>query len=368
MGLINILTDPVVLLFGIITIGILIGKIKVFGISFDISAVLITAILVGWIFTKIEFLELNDALNYDMNLISKVGTAIFVSAIGIPAGYSLAESCGKNNIIFLMLGVLATSAGITAMKCIEFLDREIEGAELLGVLCGALTSTPGLAVLCEKQQLNTELVMLGYGSSYIIGVISIVLFVQLAAKKKKYDRGADKTGVKNKEKFDARSLSLLGASVVLGNIIGNIKIPYINISPGSSVGILCSAILIGFVFSRLSKSNAVPEFFGYRTLGLAMFFVGKGLPAGMQLKNGIEIKWILYGAIISAVSILTVYLLSEYVFKKKEASLSVVSGGMTSTPAIAVLLKNLNVNVSLQAYSMAYIGALLAMILAMKVV
>lgn len=368
MALINILTEPIVLMFGIITIGSLIGKIKFFDISLDISAVLITAIVIGRILAEKEIFKANENLIYNMSLFSQIGTAIFVASIGISAGCSLVGNSTKKNIIFLMLGVLSTLIGITVTQCIGFLDKEITRAEILGVLCGALTSTPGLAVLCENSNINAELVMLGYSSSYIIGVICIVVFIQLTAKKKKYDKGANKTEANNGEKFSVKSLEILGISIVLGNIVGNIKIPYINISLGVSGGILCSAILIGFVYLKKSKLKTKLDFSEYRKLGLAMFFVGKGLPAGMQIKNGIEIKWVLYGIIIAIVSILAIYLLNEYVLKKKDESLSVISGGVTSTPAIAVLMKNSNVNVNFQAYSMAYIGALLAMIISMKLI
>ena len=94
-----------------------------------------------------------------------------------------------------------------------------------------------------------------------------------------------------------------------------------------------------------------------------LFFVGSGINAGQSLTTG-DIYWngILYGAMISAVSIFGGYLLTHGLFKfSKIESLSIICGGMTSTPAIGALQER-DQEVDLSLYSMSYIGALIALI------
>lgn len=50
---------------------------------------------------------------------------------------------------------------------------------LLGVLCGALTSTPGLSSVCELIGTGSEEAVWSYGCSYLPGVIFAVFFAQL---------------------------------------------------------------------------------------------------------------------------------------------------------------------------------------------
>ena len=60
---------------------------------------------------------------------------------------------------------------------------------------------------------------------------------------------------------------------------------------------------------------------------------------------------------------------NKFLFSKSiEQTASVIAGGMTSTPAIGVLLKNNNVSPDLCAYSLTYIGALLAMVVGVYII
>ena len=103
-----------------------------------------------------------------------------------------------------------------------------------------------------------------------------------------------------------------------------------------------------------------------KSFGLMLFFVGSGINAGQSLTG--EIYWIgiLYGAMISAVSIFGGYLLTHGLFKfSKVESLSIICGGMTSTPAIGALQER-DQEVDLSLYSMSYIGALITLIMAVR--
>lgn len=76
-------------------------------------------------------------------------------------------------------------------------------------------------------------------------------------------------------------------------------------------------------------------------------------------------NWLLYGIIFTAVSIATGYVLYCISKYTNAHSAAIIAGGMTSTPAVGVLLgrkKELN----LSAYTVAYIGALMTMVIGMR--
>lgn len=92
--------SPITITFLIIFVGCVLGKIKIFNISLDVAAVLIVSILFGFIFQKLDFhndLSFIQNMNNSMSVFNSLGSALFVSVIGIQAGYSVC-SLGKKRI------------------------------------------------------------------------------------------------------------------------------------------------------------------------------------------------------------------------------------------------------------------------------
>lgn len=99
-------------------------------------------------------------------------------------------------------------------------------------------------------------------------------------------------------------------------------------------------------------------------MGLVLFFVGNGIPAGMQLTNGVEIKVIFYGVSLTIIPI-TVGVLLYKMFFSDRLSATTIAGGMTSTPAIGVLAEKYN-NIPLSKYALAYFGALITIVILIR--
>ena len=68
----------VCIVFIIIIIGYGLGKIKIFGISFDLSGILIVAMLYGMIVRPDS-----DSFLQNMKFLTSFGTSLFISVIGI---------------------------------------------------------------------------------------------------------------------------------------------------------------------------------------------------------------------------------------------------------------------------------------------
>ncbi len=169
---------PITIAFLVIAIGLCIGKIKVCGVSLDLAAVLIVAVAVGYLFSLTNGVAVTEQLNSYMKMFFTLGTSLFVSVIGITAGYSLnIKSNGK--LFSAVVGMLMIVSAFVGMWIISRIDIGISYSNLSGVLCGALTTTPGLSAVCEKSGIVPEEASLGYGSAYLFGVIFTVLTVQI---------------------------------------------------------------------------------------------------------------------------------------------------------------------------------------------
>ena len=151
-------------LFAIICIGYIIGSIKIKGISLDISAIIFVALVFG---------------HYGIvmpPIIEKIGLILFIYTIGIQAGPGFFDSFKKQGrTLVAMATVIIISASLISFLAIVFLDIDV--AVAIGLLAGALTSTPGLAAAIDST--GSAGVSIGYGIAYPFGVIGVILFVRL---------------------------------------------------------------------------------------------------------------------------------------------------------------------------------------------
>ena len=149
-------------LFLIILIGFLIGRIKVKGISLDVSGVIFVALVFG---------HYGIIIPQDFQYL---GLVLFIFTIGIQAGPSFFESFKTHGReLAILASLLVVSAGLMAFVVIYFfnVDKNLG----IGMLSGALTSTPGLAAAIDAT--GSSLASIGYGIGYPFGVIGVILFV-----------------------------------------------------------------------------------------------------------------------------------------------------------------------------------------------
>lgn len=215
---------PVILFLFIILIGNAFGKVNVRGISLGASGVLLVAIAMGYLLSFFCPSALPNDFDSAAILFSKFGTALFVSVIGLSAGASIAGGSLKNNVICFLVGSAMSISGLVVTRLIALLDKTIDNSLLLGVLCGALTSTPGLATVCEAEGASSELAVMGYGVAYLFGVVGVVLFVQYKIRKytKKWYEVCEKEP-KRKDRYEVLiPLCLVG---ILGHWVGTFQIP-----------------------------------------------------------------------------------------------------------------------------------------------
>ena len=161
----------IVLLYSfVIAVGVLLGKIKFFGVSLGVTFVLFVGILAGHFgFTG------NTAI---LNFIQDFGLILFVFCIGLQVGPSFFSSFKKGGITMNMIAVGIVALNIAVALVLYYsLGGRVDIPMMVGILCGAVTNTPGLGAANEalsQLHCNGPEIAMGYACAYPLGVIGII--------------------------------------------------------------------------------------------------------------------------------------------------------------------------------------------------
>ena len=101
MSCLTILLSPLNLLFFMIVAGLAIGRIRIKGISVGIAGILFAAIFFGFLMNKLipnESREIIANAQSTLKIFSKLGTALFVSMIGLQTGFSIKNHSKKFDV------------------------------------------------------------------------------------------------------------------------------------------------------------------------------------------------------------------------------------------------------------------------------
>ncbi|MDL4842981.1 aspartate:alanine exchanger family transporter [Aquibacillus rhizosphaerae] len=170
--IVGLLEEPLILLFVILFIGSWIGQTKIKGLGLGSAGVLLVAMVFGHFGYQIS------------PIIQNFGLSLFIVAVGLQAGPRFFRMIRSSGIIFGIIGLLIVLvAAITTIIVSNIFH--LSPALSIGLMTGALTSTPGLAAALEAT--NDPLASVGYGIAYPFGVLAVVLFVQLLPRVLKVD-------------------------------------------------------------------------------------------------------------------------------------------------------------------------------------
>lgn len=362
----------------LVVLGYALSRVRFFGMSLDLSAVLIVSITLGVFMSLFPNINLggrqivlyDDTFSANLKFLSSIGTALFVSVIGISSGYQLAERKSKKAWAFFFIGVVGILANFALMNLVVFLDKGMDREVMYGIFCGAITSTPGLAAVCDNIGTNAPLAVGGYGISYLFGVLGVVLFVQIASRKSENTTSHQTTICESPEEKRTVFSACKDVAVVIvtGCFLGAFTIPYVNLSLGASGGMLLSGLVIGYICARRKRKISKDRLDTIRNIGLISFFIGRGIPAGVELLSCFSVKSVLYGMILTVVPIFLSWGFTNLITRNRGTVLSVVCGNMTSTPAIGVLMHSRKAETDMMAYSMSYIGALITIVVTINFV
>ncbi len=388
-GMLGSWLSTIFFIFVIAALGYLIGGISIKGISLGTAGVLLVALAFGIVANFLPSFTVgektislfNAGIKSNFGLVSNLGTAMFVTAVGLIAGPKFFRTFNRKSLAYVCMGVVVIFVGALTAVVFVMLDKNLSMDMAVGLLTGGLTSTPGLSAAKEVAT-DEAAVTAGYGIAYLFGVLGVVLFVQLIPKILHVDIEKERESFVAASVVDVKSnnrrlisLESFGffpffLAIALGCLIGSIKIPGINFSLGTSGGTLIAGLVIGHfghigpIDCRIKKDTL--NFF--RELGLVLFLIGAGVPGGVNFVANVNVTYFLYGALMTLVPMVIGFLLAKYVFKLSIFNnLGSITGGMTSTPALGALISTAGTDDVSSAYALTYPVALVFVVLAAKV-
>ena len=156
----------------VIFIGILLGKIKIAGISLGITWIL----FVGIIFSHFNMRMDGHALHF----LKEFGLILFVYSVGLQVGPGFFSSFKKGGMTLNMLAVLIVFLGV-AITYVIYRLTGLPITTMVGILSGAVTNTPGLGAAQQAffdvaGREGTDIAM-GYAVAYPLGVVGIILAI-----------------------------------------------------------------------------------------------------------------------------------------------------------------------------------------------
>jgi len=178
--LIDLFTKPsvgqqVVVIAFTAAIGLMVGKIKVKGISLGGAGALFVGILLGHLGLRVE----GNVLHF----IQEFGLILFVYTIGMQVGPGFMDSIRRHGLVLNVLSVGIVLLGVFVTLCLYFFTGMHDNVPvLIGMLCGAVTNTPSLGAANSAfaaAGVDTSLTGIGYAVAYPFGVIGIILVMIL---------------------------------------------------------------------------------------------------------------------------------------------------------------------------------------------
>lgn len=169
------MVQAVIIISLVSTLGLYLGRIKIFGISLGITFVFFAGILAG---------HLGIVVNKDMLYFAQsFGLILFVYALGLQVGPGFFSSLKKGGVAMNMMGLGVILLGLVMTVGLHW-TTGISLSNMVGLLCGAVTNTPALGAaqqaLLQIDPTNTKGVTdmaLACAVAYPLGVVGVILAI-----------------------------------------------------------------------------------------------------------------------------------------------------------------------------------------------
>ncbi len=230
----------------VIAFGVILGKIKIFGVSLGVTFVLFVGILMGHFQLSVD--------PQILQFVREFGLILFIFSIGLQVGPGFFSSFKRGGLVLNGLAMLIIALNIVVAIAIYFGFGNIDITSLVGVLSGAVTNTPGLGA---AQQTLTEIhgatpatadaikgMAMGYAAAYPLGVVGIILSMILV--KVMFRINLDKEQQRLSEENEQSQLKPHVITLkVTNNLINNMTVDRLHV-----------IIDRNFVVSRIKKANS----------------------------------------------------------------------------------------------------------------
>ncbi len=159
----------VLILALVIATGIILGKIKIAGISLGVTWILFVGIIVSHFGMRLD--------EHLLHFMKEFGLILFVYSIGLQVGPGFFASFKKGGLTLNLLATAIVALGVLT-ACILHWTTGVPITTMVGILSGAVTNTPGLGAAQQAYSDMTGLddpsISLGYAVAYPLGVLGII--------------------------------------------------------------------------------------------------------------------------------------------------------------------------------------------------
>ncbi|MCF8025305.1 MAG: hypothetical protein K9J79_12545 [Desulfobacteraceae bacterium] len=158
--------SELIVTFLIVLLGITFGNIRIKGVGFGSSGVLIVAMIAGYLY------QFNP-----VPILQDLGIVLFLLCVGLEAGPSFFRAFKQHGKRFITnVIILLVISGINTVVIIYLAGVPVGIG--LGLFGGAFTSSPALV---SALQFSPESeVIFGYGVAYPFGLLGVILFISIA--------------------------------------------------------------------------------------------------------------------------------------------------------------------------------------------
>ena len=224
----------------VIAIGVALGKVKFFGISFGIAWVL---------FAGIAMAEMGFTVNpHIQHFIKEFGLILFVYTIGLQVGPSFFSAFKREGIKLNLLAVVSITTCVATVIAIHYLTNT-DMSTLVGIMSGAVTNTPGLgaanAALAEKFGEDAPSLTTMYAVAYPFGVFGIII-VMLGL------RGIFKVNIEAEKRLN--SLRHSKDQVVINRFAIKVSNPSLF---GKKISVIKKTLNFDFTISRMCRKGEI---------------------------------------------------------------------------------------------------------------
>ena len=186
-----------------ISCGIMMGQVKIKGISLGITWIL----FMGLIFSHFG-MTLDKATG---DFIKEFGLILFIYAVGLQVGPGFFSSFRHGGVRMNLLAVSIVVLGCVTCYVIHLVTGE-ELSTMVGIMSGAVTNTPGLGAaqqtFADMAGRANDNIALGYAVAYPLGVIGVILSMILIRKVFRVDADRESTSEADEKHAQAERINV----------------------------------------------------------------------------------------------------------------------------------------------------------------
>ena len=216
------LAHSIFVLASVITVGILLGKIKIGGVSLGTTWIL----FIGIAASHFGMTVTPEVLHF----VKEFGLILFVYSIGLQVGPGFFASFKHGGLQLVGLASLIVVLGV-ATAYILHLTTGTPIPTMVGILSGAVTNTPGLGAAqqayTDATGFNDTTIATGYAVAYPLGVVGIIfsmIFVRYALRVRFEKEDEALAAMNDEHKKYAEKISVQFTNAVLdGRTVGEVK-------------------------------------------------------------------------------------------------------------------------------------------------